>query len=566
MNENDKYLGMLLDERYELIDQVGEGGMAIVYRALDHRLNRNVAVKIMRDEMASDEEFKRRFCAESQAVAMLSHPNIVSVYDVSHNDDMEYIVMELIDGITLKQYMTRRGILSWKEAVHFSKQIARALAHAHERGIIHRDIKPQNVMLLRDGTIKVADFGIASLESELHENDGQAIGSIHYIAPEQARGELPDARSDIYSLGVVMYEMMTGVVPYTGDTLGEIAVKHMNATPVPIHELNQDLPSVLEEIISRAMAPNLQDRYQTAAELADDLEELSREPDPDHLADKEEEPEKVSVPDVKPVRSVSELSKKNFARRRRRADRVIFLSGTFLILVLSIALFVFLWKYWIGDIFAPAERMQLPDFTGKDYEVLTNDPELLSMYNFEVTYVVNTSAQPGLVTQQDPKPGRSVMITPAGIDVKLEVSTNSRMVEVPDLINLNYVDALLRLENLGLVGQIENATSETVNRDYVISCSPASGESISYGSSVYITVSSGPEILYVDVPNLVGISEDAAKAKLEAARLSYGGAERVASEFESGTVIGQVPEAFTQIEEHSKINLIISAGPGEQDD
>ena len=257
MNETNRYIGMLLDDRYELVEQVGEGGMALVFRALDRRLNRNVAVKIMRDEMAAGEEFKRRFCAESQAVAMLSHPNIVAVYDVSHNDKIEYIVMELIDGITLKQYMDRRGILSWKEAVHFSKQIARALGHAHERGIIHRDIKPQNIMLLRDGTIKVADFGIASLESELHESDGQAIGSIHYIAPEQARGELPDARSDIYSLGVVMYEMMTGKVPYTGDSLGEIAVKHMNAAPTPIHEINKDLPGALEEIIMRAMAANL---------------------------------------------------------------------------------------------------------------------------------------------------------------------------------------------------------------------------------------------------------------------------------------------------------------------
>ena len=260
MNENDKNIGLLLDDRYELLEKVGEGGMAVVYSALDRRLNRNVAVKIMRDEMAADEEFKRRFCAESQAVAMMSHPNIVAVYDVSHSDQMEYIVMELIDGITLKQYMDRRGILSWKEAVHFSKQIARALGHAHERGIIHRDIKPQNIMLLRDGTIKVADFGIASLENEFQEADGQAIGSIHYIAPEQARGDLPDARSDIDSLGVVMYEMVTGEVPYTGDTLGEIAVKHMNATPKPIRELNQDLPEVLEEIIARAMAPNLADR------------------------------------------------------------------------------------------------------------------------------------------------------------------------------------------------------------------------------------------------------------------------------------------------------------------
>ena len=561
MNENDKNIGLLLDDRYELLEKIGEGGMAVVYRAMDRRLNRNVAVKIMREEMASDEEFKRRFCAESQAVAMLSHPNIVAVYDVSHSDKAEYIVMELIDGITLKQYMDRRGILSWKEAVHFSKQIARALGHAHERGIIHRDIKPQNIMLLRDGTIKVADFGIASLENELQEADGQAIGSIHYIAPEQARGELPDARSDIYSLGVVMYEMMTGEVPYTGDSLGEIAVKHMNAVPTPIHELNKDLPDVLEEIIGRAMAPNLADRYQTAAELADDLEQLSRE-GAGELSDEAARAD-VSVPDVKPVRSVSELSKKSFARRRRRADRVSFLSGSFLLLALAIAVFVFLWKYWVADIFAPVERIELPNFVGMNYETLENDPEILNRYRFEVTFVVDTESAPGLVTKQDPKAGRSVMVVPSGITVNLEVSTNSSQIVVPDLANRNYVDALLLLQNAGLVGEIENATSDSISRDYVISSSPAAGESISYGSTVYITVSSGPEIQFVDVPNLVGISEDAAKAKLEAARLSYGGSERVASEFEAGTVIGQTPEAFTQIEEHSKITLQISSGPGE---
>ena len=236
MDTNDKYIGKMLDDRYEILEVIGEGGMAIVYRALDHRLNRDVAVKIMRDEMAADEEFRRRFCTESHAVAMLSHPNIVAVYDVSHNDNVEYIVMELVDGITLKQYIERKGVVAWKEVVHFTKQISKALAHAHERGIIHRDIKPQNIMLLRDGTIKVGDFGIAALENEVYENNGEAIGSIHYIAPEQARGECPDARSDIYSLGVMMYEMLTGGLPFTGNTLGEIAVQHMNAKPVPPHE------------------------------------------------------------------------------------------------------------------------------------------------------------------------------------------------------------------------------------------------------------------------------------------------------------------------------------------
>lgn len=327
MNENDSYIGKTLDGRYEIMNIIGEGGMAIVYRALDHRLNRYVAVKIMRSEMATDEDFRRRFNAESQAVAMLSHPNIVAVYDVSRSEAMEYIVMELIDGITLKQYMDKRGMLAWREAVHFSKQIAKALSQAHARGIIHRDIKPQNIMLLRDGTIKVADFGIAALESEVEEKpDGQAIGSIHYIAPEQARGESPDARSDIYSLGVLMYEMLTGNVPYSGDTLGEIAIKHMQSAPVSPREVNPEIPEDLERITLKAMASRIDMRYQSAAELLRDLDMLNAvQPQPET----EKEPTGEGGHGVKPVRSSTELSKANYQRRRRRASKVSFAAGFF---------------------------------------------------------------------------------------------------------------------------------------------------------------------------------------------------------------------------------------------
>ena len=272
MNYKDKYLGQTLDERYQILERIGEGGMALVYKALDHRLNRYVAVKIMRDEMAEDDELRRRFTTEAHAVAMLSNPNIVAVYDVSHSDDIEYIVMELVDGITLQYYMERKGAISWREVLHFSRQIARALAHAHERGIIHRDIKPKNIMLLRDGTVKVADFGIAALENEIHENNGEAIGSVHYIAPEQARGESPDARSDLYSLGVVMYEMLTGRKPFNGDTVGEIAMKHINADCVPPHELVPGCPGSSNASRSRPCAPISRSATRVQEELLDDLE------------------------------------------------------------------------------------------------------------------------------------------------------------------------------------------------------------------------------------------------------------------------------------------------------
>ena len=558
MNENEKYIGKMLDDRYEILECIGEGGMAIVYKAMCHRLNRYVAVKIMRDEMAADEEFRRRFCAESQAVAMLSHPNIVAVYDVSHSDDIEYIVMELIDGITLKQYMDRRGKLSWKETLHFSKQIAKALSHAHERGIIHRDIKPQNIMLLRDGTIKVGDFGSAALENEIDENNGQAIGSIHYIAPEQARGNCPDARSDVYSLGVVMYEMLTGQLPYTGDTLGEIAVKHMNADPVLPHELNPDIPPELESITLRAMAPGLEERYQSAKDLLEDLEAITQS---QMKADEEEEAVETDAPRVKPVRSVSELSKEKYKRRRKRASRVSFLSGTLGLLLLAIWLVSFLWNFWLEDVFSPAERIDLPNFVGTEVQAIENNAELMNTYSFNVVYVIDTENPSGLVLDQSPEPGRSMMVTPGGIQVELTVSSGASEYVVPDVLNMSYTDAVAAIQNAGFVAEIENATSDSVARNNVISTSPAAGESLSSGSTVYLLVSSGTEILYVEVPNLIGSTEDAARAKLESANLSFGGSERVSSDLAVGTVVGQSLDAFSQVEEHTKVYLQISSGP-----
>ncbi len=556
MDTNDKYIGKMLDDRYEIREIIGEGGMAIVYRALDHRLNRDVAVKIMRDEMAADEEFRRRFCTESHAVAMLSHPNIVAVYDVSHNDNVEYIVMELVDGITLKQYMERKGIVAWKEVVHFTKQISKALAHAHERGIIHRDIKPQNIMLLRDGTIKVGDFGIAALENEVYENNGEAIGSIHYIAPEQARGECPDARSDIYSLGVMMYEMLTGGLPFTGNTLGEIAVQHMNAKPVPPHEKNPEIPLELERITLKAMNAELSERYQSANALLSDLEAFIHTP-----VTIEGDGADYENPDVKPVRSSTELSRERYKLRRRRSGVVSFMSGTFGLLVLAVALFAFLWNFWLKDVFSPAERIALPNFEGCNYESIINNTELNSMYKFNVIYISDDSVEPGIVISQSPAAGRSMMVTPSGIEVDLTVNAGVSLTSVPDVLNTDYRDAMRNLRAAGFNVEIENAASDSYTKDYVIATSPVAGEQLSSGSTVYITVSAGPEIQYVSMPNLVGSTEDSAISRIESSNLSYGGSDRVVSDYEAGTVIDQSISSSESVAEHTKVYLTVSSGP-----
>ena len=274
----DKYIGRLLDNRYEILEVIGTGGMAVVYKARCHRLNRLVAVKILKDEYSQDEEFRRRFHAEGQAVAMLSHPNIVSVYDVSTSPEADYIVMELVDGISLKQYMEKKGVLNWKETLHFSMQIAKALEHAHSRGIVHRDIKPHNVMVLKNGSVKVTDFGIARIMSKGNTLAKEALGSVHYISPEQAKGSRVDNRSDLYSLGVVMYEMMTGRPPYDGESPVAVAIQHINGgAPMP-STLNPNIPGGLEQIIMKAMAHDPNDRYKSATAMLYDMEEFRKDP------------------------------------------------------------------------------------------------------------------------------------------------------------------------------------------------------------------------------------------------------------------------------------------------
>lgn len=563
-NNMDKYLGTCLDDRYEIVEVIGAGGMAVVYKAIDQRLNRFVAVKILRDELARDEEFRARFQIEAQAVAMLSHPNIVSVYDVSHTAGVEYIVMELIEGVTLMQYMQKKGALSWKEAAHFSTQIAKALEHAHSKGIVHRDIKPQNIMILRDGTIKVADFGIAALESAQEQRSDQTVGSVHYIAPEQARGETPDTRSDIYSLGVVMYEMLTGQMPYDGETAEQIALKHIAGVAVPPRQLNAEIPEELERITLKAMNADIRERYQSASELLTDLEEFRKQQAAlGRDSGEEYEDYEGVIPDVRPIGTTGEMSQAKYARRRKRSRKVSIMSGAVGVLVFMIAVFVFLWNYWLRDIFSVAERIELPNFVGQNYESIVNDSRYRDLYNFTVTYSIDPEVSEGVIISQDPEAGRSLMIVPEGIDVTLTVSTGVRQTTVPDVLNDPYSEATVTLQNAGFKVETQYAASDTVTEGYVISTDPAPGEQLAQGSTIFVTISSGPVERTVSMPNLVGRTESEAKSILNSNNLAYADTTYIESDQEEGTVIRQSIDAYEEVPEHTRIYLWVSTGPAE---
>lgn len=556
-NATDKYIGKILDDRYEIIELIGSGGMANVYKALCHRLNRYDAVKIMRDETAANTELRRRFRAESQAVAMLSHPNIVSVYDVSHSDDVEYIVMELIDGITLKQYLQKKSVLDPSEVLDFTIQTAKALEHAHSKGIIHRDIKPQNIMLLKDGMIKVADFGIASLENTIEENNGETVGSVHYIAPEQARGEAPDARSDIYSLGIVMYEMLTGKLPYVGNSDVEVAVKHMNTDPVTPRDIVPSIPEELERICLKAMNSNIDERYQSASEMLADLEEYKSQSLAAHVL---EDSEAVLIDSEEPPR--------RRAKRSRRSKKIALSSGILAVLLFIIIGFVFLNGYFLKDLFSDPVKVKVDNFVGRYYEDVINDKDYKKIYDFKVTFKVDLEHEYGIILSQDPESGRSKTVSDKGSKIVVElvcaaetVDDQKRLLKVPGIVNHEREEAISMVQDAGFTYSLEQAPSDSITKGYVISTDPVAGAAADEGSEIKIIISTGPETVMTKVPQLKGLSKESAIAKIESSNLSIGNISTAESDLVAGTVIDQNIAAGTEIEEHTKISITVSSGP-----
>jgi len=532
MDNNDKYLGRILDNRYEILELIGIGGMAYVYKALCHRLNRLVAIKILKEDLANDEEFQRRFYTESQAVAMLSHPNIVAVYDVSRSGNTEYIVMELVEGITLKQYINRKGLLNWKEALHFATQITKALAHAHSRGIIHRDIKPHNIMILKDGSIKVADFGIARLLSVQNTLTQEALGSVHYISPEQAKGGQIDARSDIYSVGVVMYEMLTSRLPFVGESAVSVAIQHISAIPLSPRDINPDIPLGLEEITMHAMEPDVNVRFTTADEMLNDLEEFRKYPgivfnyaisNPANRqsADIGMPYETRQIPrdpimrqDVRPVQQATnrrpDMTANEYRDAKKRSTSTATLIGIFavvLFIVVLLAIFVFPpMNTW----FNPSdEEIEIPRFTNRKYDDIANDDEYTDRFNFIPTLVPSDTVAEGVIVSQTPEAGTKQRVPGEGrrITIRLDVSTGAEEPEeMPNLIGMNHVDAentLRQLSNrrgLNLVINKEPVENDEL-RDLVVETTPRAGAPLGEGFTVVIRYSLGPDRAPVRVPD-----------------------------------------------------------------
>lgn len=581
----DKYIGKLLGGRYEIIDVVGVGGMAVVYRARDVVLNRYVAVKILKDEYAKDPDIRKRFSIESQAVAKLSHHNIVSVFDVGSENGTDYIVMELIEGITLKEYLQKKGHLGWQEAVFFAEQICRALMHAHSRGIIHQDIKPQNVIILRDGTAKLTDFGIASFATTQETRVVQeAIGSVHYISPEQAKGSKIDYRTDIYSLGVVMYEMLTGKLPFEGETALQVVMQHLNAVPLAPSELMPGIPKGLDEIVMHAMCANIGKRYASAEALYADLEQLKSNAQTrfDYAAlDDETGETQVIGRDVQRAArrtAAQEQSARVAAQRRetaaavrepegffdRLAERPALAAGIAVAVVAVIALVVVGLLMFTGG--SGEDKITVPSLVGQTIDDVMADSTYTEQFTIQEAAERKESDRPvGEILEQDPEPGAKVT---KGTIITLTVSAGGDNVSDTYKIidfkgrTLEYAQAMLDEHNVSYTTQEE--FSDEVEAGKITRTDPAAGEELEKGATLTIYISKGKEDKKATVPDLYGMSQSGAKQALEGQGLTLGSVDQVESSAAVGTVVWQSVNKGTEVSQGTAVNIQISKGKSQQ--
>lgn len=561
----DNYVGKRLDGRYEIHEIIGVGGMAVVYKAYDNIDQKIVAVKILKDEFLTNEEFKRRFKNESKAIAVLSHPNIVKVLDVSFGDRLQYIVMEYVEGITLKEYIGQQGKVKIREALYFVMQILRALQHAHDKGIVHRDIKPQNIMLISNGTLKVTDFGIATFSrGETKTMSGTAIGSVHYISPEQAKGSLTDAKSDIYSVGVVLYEMLTGALPFESENAVSVALMHLQKEPKRPRELNPEIPIGLEQIIMKAMQKNSADRYQSAAEMLVDLSEFGRNPNVkfDYNFFVDNQPTKfIPSDEIKERLGEEAQSDENddtdedavAAAQKKKTIGILagVLGGLILFAIIMIVIFVS----------GSSKKLEVPDFVGLNYaeDILANKDYEAYWEYIETKFIVDSTVDDGTVISQTPKKGKKIS---TGKTILLEIASNNSKIPVPDVYGKEMTVAQSMIRSEGFLVQVEYDDESTGEEGIVIRTSPEKGELAAQNSTVIIYIPSPTGSgKTVTVPVLAGETLSSAKKILEdlGLVLDVSGSTKRDSDRPAGQIIGNA-FAEQEVPKGTKIAVYISTG------
>ena len=566
----DNYVGKRLDGRYEIQEIVGVGGMSVVYKAYDNVDDRVVAVKILKDEFLTNDDFVRRFKNESKAIALLSHPNIVKVYDVSFGEKLQYIVMEYVDGITLKEYIQKQGAITWNDALFFTTQILKALQHAHDKGIVHRDIKPQNIILLPNGNIKVADFGIARFSrSETRTLTDTAIGSVHYISPEQAKGEFTDEKADIYSVGVVLYEMLAGKVPFEAESAVSVALMQLQNNAKRLTEINPDIPLGLEQICIHAMQKDPKDRYQSATEMLLDVEEVINNPKTvfdyscfvdksptKYISDTDKITAETPVINEKPIEKAVDSDEDEVEYYDPDHKKKV-ISAVLIGIIILVTATVLLVMAITGSF--KTSTNTLDNFVGFSYD------ELISSNKYDYEFVLEQKktdeVEPGIVVDQSPEAGSKGI---SGSQVKLVVSASMDDINVPNIYNLNDEKAKKALANEGLTNyKFTTISSETVEEGLVVYTEPKAGTVVSSDTQIVVFVSSGPttkEVVNIEVPDVTGLKQEGARAFLE--KMGFKNVNFVTQDDlrPKGVVISQSPAAGSSATADDKIKVVISSG------
>lgn len=550
----DRFIGKRIDGRYEVNELVGIGGMASVYKAYDIIDERIVAIKILKEEFVANDEFKRRFKNESKAIAVLSHPNIVKVFDVSFGDVLQYIVMEYCDGITLKEYIKQKGVIDWEEAAFLTAQILKALQHAHEKGIVHRDIKPQNIILMSDGTLKVADFGIARFsQSEQRTITDKAIGSVHYISPEQARGSNTDGKSDIYSVGVLLYEMTTGKLPFQADSAVSVAIMQLQNEAVRPTEINNLIPKGLEQIIMAAMQKEPQNRYPTAFDMLRDIEEIRRDPYAQfNHSFSFDTAQTVAMNDDGYSFANNDYEVYSKAEKGSKTIPILAaIAGAFVVVIAIFVIFAF------G--FGSNKTEKCPDFIGLTMTEIESDDKYKGL-NITFKELSNPEVEVGVVYRQSPDADTKLKDKS---EIVLYVSKGREKIKIPDCEKLEYTEAKEILEEYGFVVEKVTRNDDDIAKDCVIKSYPEANEVADFGDEITLYVSLGPEEIDVEVPNVVGNYSETAKQKILDSGLKIGDVIEVYDSADVGVVVSQYPKAYSGAVIDDVVTIYVSKGEEE---